>query len=115
MSLETNGVIHNISETVQVTDKFKKREFVLKTVDGDYEQFIQFQTTQDRTYSLNFVKEGDAVTVKFNLQGKPYTNKEGVTKYFSNLNAWRIEKLNAEAPKAEAIADAPEAIEDLPF
>ena len=115
MSLETNGVIHNISETTQVTDKFKKREFVLKTVDGDYEQFIQFQTTQDRTDSLNFVKEGDAVTVKFNLQGKPYTNKEGVTKYFSNLNAWRIEKLNADAPKAEPTANAPEAIEDLPF
>ena len=115
MSLETNGVIHNISETTQVTDKFKKREFVLKTVDGDYEQFIQFQTTQDRTDSLNFVKEGDAVTVKFNLQGKPYTNKEGVTKYFSNLNAWRIEKLNADAPKAGVTADAPEAIEDLPF
>ena len=114
MSLEINGVIHQISEVAQITDTFKKREFVLKITDGDYEQFIQFQTTQDRTDSLNFVKEGDAVLVKFNLQGKPYT-KDGVTRYFSNLNAWRIEKLNADAPKEEPTANAPEAFNDLPF
>lgn len=114
MSLEINGVIHQISEVAQITDTFKKREFVLKTVDGDYEQFIQFQTTQDRTETLNFVKEGEAVLVKFNIQGKGYT-KDGVTRYFNNLNAWRIEKLNAEKKEEIKPKVADHTIEDLPF
>lgn len=117
MSLEINGVIHSIGEITQITDNFKKREFALKTVDGDYEQHIAFQTTQDRTDILNYVKVGDAVTVKFNLQGKAYT-KDGVTRYFNNLNAWRIEKAEAAAPQEVSVvskATTEEPSNDLPF
>lgn len=30
--------------------------------------------------------------VAFNLRGRPWTNKEGVTTYFNSLVAWRVTK-----------------------
>ena len=111
MSLETTGVIHELYDEKQITDSFKKREFVLKITDGKYEQFVLFQFTQDRVDMLDKYKKGDSVTVSFNLSGKPYTNKEGETKYFSNLTAWRIQKEETEAPEAPA----EEHEENLPF
>ena len=69
--------------------------------------------------------EGDEINVFFNLKGKPYTNKEGVTSYFSNLDAWRIEAAKEgktsqtdEAPLPDefsTFADASDGDENLPF
>ena len=58
--MEITGTIVEIFEEVVVSDKFKKREFVLKLVDNGYEQEIKFQTIQDKTTILNFVKKDDA-------------------------------------------------------
>ena len=111
MSLETTGVIHELYDEKQITESFKKREFVLKIEDGKYEQFVLFQMTQDRVDILDKYKKGDSVTVSFNLSGKPYTNKEGETKYFSNLTAWKVQKVESEAPAPVAEEDE----ENLPF
>lgn len=113
MSLQTTGVLHLIKDEEQITDSFKKREFVLKIEDGNYEQFIMFQLTQDRVDLIDRYKEGDSVEVHFNLTGKPFTNKEGVTRYFNNLTAWRISKL--EAVVENATVEESDDVENLPF
>ena len=91
MSFEANGKINQVYGTNEINEKFRKREFILEVEDGSYTQFIKFQTTQDRCSLLDEINIGDNVTVHFNLQGKPYENKEGKTVYFNNLNAWKIE------------------------
>ena len=41
----TNATIVSIAETMQITDKFKKKEFVVKMGDT-YPQFVKFELTQ---------------------------------------------------------------------
>ena len=89
MNYEIKGKIHKIFDTQQVTDSFKKREFVIDVQDGNYNQYIKYQLTQDRCDLLNNNKEGELVTVSFNIAGKEY-QKGAETLYFTNLNAWRI-------------------------
>ena len=95
------GTISKIFDTVQVTDKFCKREFVLETGDK-YLEFVKFQVVQDKCGLLDNFKEGEPATVYFNLKGKPYTNKEGVTSYFTNLDAWKIESESKEPEQPKA-------------
>lgn len=91
MALEAQGVIHAIFPEKQVSEKFRLRDFVLEMVDGTYTQFIKFQLSQDKCSLIDQFKVGDKAKVLFNLAGKPF-EKGGVTTYFTNLNAWRIEK-----------------------
>ena len=122
MSFDVQGKLHEIFDEQQVSEKFRKREFVLEIPDGAYTQFIKFQLTQDKCNVLDQYKLGDDVKVTFNLSGKPFT-KNGTTMYFTNLQAWRLEPAgNAGAPAGNAPMqqDAPsfyssDADNDLPF
>lgn len=89
--METTGTIKVILDTQIVSDKFKKREFVL-TTEGNtpYPQHVSFQVTQDKTSLLDSVGVGDEVKVQFNLRGREWNGPQGV-KYFNTLEAWRIE------------------------
>ena len=41
MALEIQGKLVEVFEAQQVTDKFKKREFVVETEERGYQQYIQ--------------------------------------------------------------------------
>ena len=101
--LKISGTINKIFDTVQVTEKFCKREFVLETGDK-YLEFVKFQLIQDKCEWLDQYEENETITVYFNLKGKPYTNKDGVTSYFTNLDAWKIE---SESKEPEQPKDKP--------
>ena len=96
MSFDVQGKLHEIFDEQQVSEKFRKREFVLEIPDGAYTQFIKFQLTQDKCNLLDQYKLGDEIKVNFNLSGKPFV-KNGTTMYFTNLGAWRIEIADAAA------------------
>ena len=125
MAYDAQGKLHEIFDEQQVSEKFRKREFVLEIPDGAYTQFIKFQLTQDKCNLLDQYKVGDEVKVAFNLSGKPFT-KNGTTMYFTNLGAWRIEPASgnqgggqqngyAAQPAAAASFVMDEADNDLPF
>ncbi|WP_181306498.1 DUF3127 domain-containing protein [Rufibacter sp. XAAS-G3-1] len=100
MSFDVQGRLHEIFDETQVSEKFRKREFVLEIPDGSYTQYAKFQLTQDKCGILDNYKTGDEVKVAFNLSGKPFT-KNGTTMYFTNLQAWRVEHAgNASQPQA---------------
>jgi len=103
------GKIKTINATEVVTEKFKKREFVLIDNSGQYEQIIQFQAMQDRVDMLDNFKEGDNVNVFFNLRGRQWTNPQDEVKTFNTLDAWKIE---SETP-GEIKESGPD--DDLPF
>lgn len=97
MAFDVQGRLHEIFEENRVSDKFRKREFVLEIPDGSYTQYPKFQLTQDKCGLLDQYKIGDEVKVAFNLSGKPFT-KDGTTIYFTNLSAWRIDPVGGAAP-----------------
>jgi len=90
MAFETEGIIHKIFDTENKTGTFQAREFVIKH-DGNYPQYIKFQLTQDRCDLINNYKEGDTIKVSFDLRGREWNEK-----FFTNLNAWRIESVTVQ-------------------
>ena len=122
MSFEVEGKLIKKYETENKTGTFQAREFVIEIHNGNYPQFVKFQLVQDRCALLDPFNEGEQIKVHFDLRGREWQGK-----YFTNLNAWRLEKINegaaASPPAQEAgffpsAADEPgsaEADDDLPF
>lgn len=98
MSYELEGLLIVKNDTQQVSDKFKKREFVVETTTSngttDFTEQVKLQFTQDRCDLIEIIEVGDKVKVNFNIKGKGW-EKNGTTNYFVNLDAWRIEKLES--------------------
>lgn len=92
MSFELTGIVHKIFEIQSKSETFKTREFVVTTEDN-YPQFIKFQLTQDRCSIIDQCKEGEQLKVYFDLRGREWNEK-----YFTNLNAWKVEKVSAAPP-----------------
>lgn len=92
--MDITGTIKQISDVQTVSEKFKKRDFVLTDNSTQYPQHITFQLTQDKCYLMDAYSVGDEVKVHFNLRGNQWDNPKGETKYFNTLQAWRIEGIN---------------------
>lgn len=120
MKYELTGRLVTKTETTQRSEKFKVRDFVVEVEeqvkDKTFSQLIKLQATNERTTVLDDLNTGDEIKVHFNLRGSKW-EKDGKTSYFTNLDAWKIEKLNSAAKKEEFITEA-EVVEDptdLPF
>ena len=94
--MKTTGTIKVINETQIVSDKFRKREFVL-TTEGTtpYPQHVSFQVTQDKCSLLDTYQIGNSIEVEFNLRGREWNGPQGV-KYFNTLEAWKITSVASE-------------------
>ena len=91
------GVLHKVFETEQKSERFQAREFVVETQE-QYPQFVKFQLVQEKCELADSYNEGDRVRVHFDLRGREWNGK-----YFTNLNAWRMEAADAAAtPGAQA-------------
>jgi hypothetical protein len=120
--LSFRGTIKLIYDTQQVSDRFKKREFVIAESNSPYPQEVIFQLSQEKVDLINDYKVGEEVDVNFNLRGRAWTNpKDGVTRYFNSLEAWKIARVGAAQPQssstpAEEFVPQMNAIDDdLPF
>ncbi len=87
--------------------QFATRNFVLE-IEGQYPQQVQFQAMQDKCDLLDMHTVGGQATVHFDLRGRAWINDKGETKYFTTLNAWRIERHGSEQP-AQPAQSAPQA------
>jgi len=111
---EIKGSVKVLNETNIISDKFKKREFVLTDDNSEYPQDIQFQLTQDNCSKLDNVSVGDRLTVKFNLRGRAWNDpKTGNDRYFNSLDVWHIQKEEVNAPQPVSMSQ--DEASDLPF
>ena len=89
--MEIKGKIKNISQTVQISERFRKREFVVEYASNpDYPQPLQFEMVQDRCELLDSFEVGQEVEIFFDLRGREWTNPQGQVKYFNTLQAWKL-------------------------
>jgi hypothetical protein len=102
MSFEIEGKLTKKYETENKSGSFQAREFVIEIESGNYPQFVKFQLVQDRCSLIDDYQEGQGIKVHFDLRGREWQGK-----YFTNLNAWRIER-----PSAAAVNSAPPAGND---
>ena len=122
MSLQVKGKLKLKGEALAVSDRFRKREFILTDDSIQYPQHITFQLTQDKCSLIDNINPGDEMTVSFNLRGREWTSTKGEVKYFNLLEAWKIEKGNAVVATEKHYDEIPEqtfkqseATDDLPF
>ena len=105
MRYEISGTLAVIKDTQDVSDRFKKREFVIKAdEESPFPQLIPLQFTQDRCANLDSYKAGDQVKVEFYIKGREWTSPQGETKHFLSLDAWSIDKLGSTSASAKGSA-----------
>lgn len=108
MGLEAKGRIHVIKDAQQVTERFRKREFVVELADNPrYPQYVMFQLTGDRCESIDGMDVGDEVRVEFSLRGREWTSPQGEVRYFNSLDVWTIDRLGAGAGAGDPFGDEP--------
>jgi hypothetical protein len=115
MSFELSGKVIDVGPVQQKGESFKKREFVLEVTEAgsgrEFTDYVKFQCIQDRTDIIDDSFLNENVKVSFNIKGNRW-EKDGRVNYFTNLDAWRIEK---SAPGQQQPDDAPPPLlEDLP-
>lgn len=114
MSFEVSGKLIEKSGVVEISAKFKKREFVIEKMENsngfEFVDYIKFQLTQDKCSVLDPFTLGDNIKVSFNLRGRKW-EKDGKLSYFTNLEAWRIENLASGNPASSS----PSSAEDVPM
>ncbi|HUS86762.1 MAG TPA: DUF3127 domain-containing protein [Bacteroidales bacterium] len=128
MSFEITGKVVDVSPVQQMSDKFRKREFVIESSeqgsDGrEFADYIKFQCIQDRADLINESFLNEMVKVTFNIKGNRW-ERDGKVAYFTNLDAWKIEKAGADSDQSDDFGPPPllddlppdnEEFEDLPF
>ena len=94
------GTVKVVGKTQEVSPSFRKRELVITEPSGQRPQHIPIEFTQDRTGLLDPYKPGDEVSVTCYVNGREWTGKDGVTKYFLSLSGNRIERAGGAAPSS---------------
>lgn len=105
MNYEIIGKLSEKFETQQVTDRFRKREFVLEIREtfNSFERInhIKFQASQERCSLLDFVDLNEDIKVTFTLQGRRWEKQDQVY-YINTLEARLIEKAGTAPLQQEA-------------
>ena len=127
MSFEITGKLIAKYDTVQRTETFKTREFVIEKSEDIGGRviinYVKFQSVQDKTALLDRYNLGDDIKIQFNIKGTKW-NKSGVDNYITNLDAWRIEAVKLGGAEATAAAEVnyndilptgDDGVDDLPF
>jgi hypothetical protein len=125
MAFEITGKVIDISPVNQVSDKFKKREFVIEKKESGgsavFIDYIKFQLVQDKCDLINESFLNEEVKISFNLKGNKW-ERDGKINYFTNLDAWKVEKTSggreqtvASRPTLEDIPPEIDELSDLPF
>ncbi len=96
---EFDGKVKVIFDTVTFPSGFTKREFVVTEPGDRYPQDVKFNMIRENCALLDSFKPGDAVRVTFNLRGNLYKDK-----YYTDLQAFKIAKLEPDGSTAEPIA-----------
>jgi hypothetical protein len=115
MAFEITGKVIEILPVNQVSDKFRKREFVIEKKESGggavFVDYIKFQLIQDKCDLINESYLGEEVKIWFNLKGNKW-ERDGKINYFTNLDAWKIEKSSGQS--REQLASSGTTLEDLP-
>ncbi len=119
MALHASGRIHALFETKQITERFRKREFVIELAENPrYPQMVLFQLTGDRCEQLDAFDVGDEVQIEFSLRGREWKSPKGEIRYFNSLDVWTLERAGQQAGagfEEPPLPEEPPPFDDVPF
>ena len=104
--MEISGKVKVINAEQQVSATFKKRELVVST-EEQYPQHISINFVQDKCDILNNFRVGEAVKVGINIRGREWVSPAGETKYFNDIQGWKVDRLASEPLAGNPAMQAP--------
>jgi len=126
MAFEITGKVVDILPIINISEKFRKREFVIERKEAGggivFVDYIKFQLVQEKCDLINESFLNEEVKIWFNIKGNKW-EKDGKVNYFTNLDVWKIEKTagvvkeNSDSTELsrQDSSDEPEELSDLPF
>jgi hypothetical protein len=116
MGFEIAGRLHTKNEAVEISERFRKREFVLEIEpESQYPQTVQFELTGDRCELLDNFEIGQNLKVEFSLRGREWTSPKGEVRFFNSLLVWQVQgDGKARAPKKAALKAVPAQTDNPP-
>ena len=97
---EIEGTLINVMKSQSFPSGFVKREFVVRT-DEMYPQEVKFELYKDKITLIDDFQVNEMVKVSFNIRGSQWEGR-----YFTNLQAWRIERMRGGEAQLAAQAEA---------
>jgi len=76
---------------------FKKHQVVVETGDGRWDNPIAVEFTKDNIELSKKLKVGDQVQIQSRINGREWQGKDGVTKWFTSINGFKISVENSES------------------
>jgi hypothetical protein len=127
MSYELSGKLIEKFPIEQPSASFRKREFVVELSEERngrvFTDPVKFQLTQDRVELIEAVPLQEMVKVSFDIKGNRW-ERDGRVSYFTNLVAWKVEKVGSGKASGSGDFDPgmptldqapPDGYDDLPF
>jgi single-strand DNA-binding protein len=91
--IELGGFIEHVGDTQQISEKFSKRDFVLRIDSGKYTEFIRCEATNASCDMLNGFKQDEEVKISVYLTGRKYNKPTGEVAYFTSVKLSAINKV----------------------
>ncbi len=111
-NLTQSGKLKWISDPQEIGEN-KKVTFVVSYEAGNYEKNAAFDLWNDKIDLLKSFSIGDDLDVSFNIDSRS-SNRDGQTRVFTNLRAWRITGPIDGQPKEQYKKESVKS-DDLPF
>jgi hypothetical protein len=111
--MEITGEIVKIGSTQQISDRFKKRELVVKYAKNpEYPEYVPIEFVQAAVDKLDGFKVGQEVTVSIDVGGRKWESPKGEVKYFVSVKGWRLMVSDGQAtmPPVDEVVE-----ENIPF
>ncbi len=91
MLVKLSGVIEELGQTVQITDKLRKRDIILKT-GGQYPDYLKCEAINERIGPTETLRVGDYATLNVAIGGRKVMKKDtGENLYFTSLKVLAVE------------------------
>jgi hypothetical protein len=110
---EITGTIKSLNLHQEVTATFVKSEVVIVS-DSQYPQTIIVEFSGQKSDLLDLYGIGEEVKISLNIQGRTWTNPQGVEKVFNSLQGWRVERLNNDVASSNHPTNTPSASQAKP-
>ena len=76
---------------------FRKHQVVVETGDGRWDNPIPVEFTKDSIELSKELKVGDQVQIQTRINGREWKGKDGITKWFTSINGYKITKENTQS------------------
>ena len=80
---------------------FRKHQVVIETGDGRWDNPVPVEFTKEAIEKSQGLQVGDKVSIDARVNGREWTGKDGVTKWFTSINGYKIQKEDGTSPVSD--------------